>query len=102
MDLGKAGSPSPPVSRPQSRRSFSSVRSPAVRDLVVDAGALLAWLFGEEQAKAVETRIGDTALVAPSLWRLEVVNAVLIKERPQGHHPGPGHEVSADSRSDGH
>jgi predicted nucleic acid-binding protein len=50
-------------------------------DVVIDASAALAWLFGEEQAQAHEARLGDFGLVAPSLWRLEVVNAVLVKER---------------------
>ena len=59
-------------------------------DLVVDASAALAWLFGEEQARAIEARIGDRALVAPSLWRLEVVNAVLIKERRKDITPAQG------------
>lgn len=59
-------------------------------DLVVDASATLAWLFGEEQANAVESRLGDAALVAPSLWRLEVVNAILIKERRKDITPAQG------------
>jgi predicted nucleic acid-binding protein len=53
-------------------------------DVVIDASAALAWLFGEEQAQSHEARLGDSGLVAPSLWRLEVVNAVLVKER-RGH-----------------
>jgi len=59
-------------------------------DLVIDASAALAWLFGEEQAAEVRARIGDATLVAPSVWRVEVVNAMLIRERRKDITPAQG------------
>jgi len=49
---------------------------------VIDASATLAWLFDEDQAAAkLEPTLAGADLVAPMLWRLEVVNAILVKER---------------------
>lgn len=49
---------------------------------VVDASVTLAWLFAESpHAQQIEARLAEMALSAPSLWRLEVVNAVLANER---------------------
>lgn len=50
--------------------------------VVVDASVTLAWLFAESlHAQPIEARLAETALSAPALWRLEVVNCVLVKER---------------------
>jgi len=50
--------------------------------IVIDASATLAWLFDEDNAKArVRPILDSSELVAPWLWRLEVVNAILIRER---------------------
>lgn len=50
--------------------------------IIIDASVTLAWLFEEDTAKAKLKRILDQSqLVAPWLWRLEVTNAVLIRER---------------------
>jgi predicted nucleic acid-binding protein len=49
---------------------------------VVDASVTLAWVFDEGgRGTALDRQIGELDLVAPWLWRLEVVNAVLIRER---------------------
>lgn len=52
---------------------------------VVDASATLAWLFGEDAHRAqLPDGMDQAAMVAPWLWRTEVTNAVLVKER-RGH-----------------
>jgi predicted nucleic acid-binding protein len=49
---------------------------------VVDATVTLAWVFDEGgRGTALDRQIGELDLVAPWLWRLEVVNAVLVRER---------------------
>ena len=50
--------------------------------VVVDASATLAWLFAEDDPGGwLATQASGATLLAPSHWRLEVVNAVIIKER---------------------
>lgn len=47
--------------------------------LVLDSSVTIAWCFADEVTPAVETvfdRIGDTGAVVPTLWRLEVANAL--------------------------
>jgi predicted nucleic acid-binding protein len=49
---------------------------------VVDATVTLAWVFDEGgRGTALDRQIGQLDLVAPWLWRLEMVNAVLVCER---------------------
>ena len=48
---------------------------------VVDASALAALLFGEPEAEAIVSRLGDARLVAPSLLGFELTNVCLIKSR---------------------
>ena len=48
---------------------------------VVDASALAALLYGEPEAEAVATRLGDARLVAPVLLGFELANVCLIKSR---------------------
>lgn len=49
---------------------------------VVDASATLAWLFGEEKHRAqLPADIESAEMVAPWLWRTQITNAVLVKER---------------------
>lgn len=50
--------------------------------IVVDASATLAWLFAESEQpiELLEDQLTSGILV-PALWRLEVVNVVLKKER---------------------
>jgi len=49
---------------------------------VADARVTLAWVFDEGgRGTALDRQIGELDLVAPWLWRLEVVNAVLVRER---------------------
>jgi len=53
--------------------------------VVVDASATLAWLFGEDDPCGwIESHLQSDGLIAPSLWQLEVVHAILKKERQ--HH----------------
>jgi predicted nucleic acid-binding protein len=50
--------------------------------LVVDASATMAWVLHEEPiVDRLRPIFRDAAIVVPSLWRLEVVNAVLVRER---------------------
>jgi len=50
--------------------------------IVIDASSTLAWLFDEDDSAARAKSILDAnALVAPWLWRLEVTNAILVRER---------------------
>ena len=48
---------------------------------VVDASALAALLFGENEAEKVAERLGDSRLVAPALLGFELANVCLIKSR---------------------
>src|ERR1700683_854311 len=50
--------------------------------IVIDASAVLGWLFDEDRAATKVKAVMDRSqLVAPWLWRLEVANAVLIRTR---------------------
>jgi predicted nucleic acid-binding protein len=49
---------------------------------LIDASTTLAWLFNEEgRGRSLDQQLEPLDLVAPWLWRLEVVNAVLVRER---------------------
>jgi predicted nucleic acid-binding protein len=48
---------------------------------VVDASALAALLFGEPDADVVAERLGDAALLSPSLVRYELASVYLKKVR---------------------
>ncbi len=51
---------------------------------VLDCSIAVAWFFEDEAdayAEAVEDSLAAAAAVVPSLWRLEVANALLIGER---------------------
>lgn len=53
-------------------------------ELVVDASVALAWLFDDElsaRADAALVRLEDSGAQVPSLWQLEVRNALLAAER---------------------
>ena len=50
--------------------------------IVVDASITIAWLFEEDAGTAKLKRVLERSeLIAPWLWRLEVTNAVLVRER---------------------
>lgn len=50
--------------------------------VVIDASATLSWVFGQDESRAVEAVLENAGdLVAPWIWRLEVVNTVLVRER---------------------
>jgi predicted nucleic acid-binding protein len=50
--------------------------------LVADASATMAWALHEEPiVHSIRPMLPGATLVVPGLWRLEVVNAVLIHER---------------------
>jgi predicted nucleic acid-binding protein len=52
------------------------------RQIVIDASVTLAWLFDEAgSARRIGPVLERSDLVAPWLWRLEVVNVLLVKER---------------------
>ncbi len=64
---------------------------PTVADLVIDASVTLAWLFEDKaRVSAIGSVLGDSTLIAPFLWRLEVVNAILVKERRKQLTPSQG------------
>jgi predicted nucleic acid-binding protein len=49
---------------------------------VVDARVTLAWVFNKGgRGTALGRQIEELDLVAPWLWRLEMVNAVVVRER---------------------
>jgi predicted nucleic acid-binding protein len=50
-------------------------------DKVVDASALVALLYGEPEADRVAERIGEDAMVAPTLLPFEIANACVMKLR---------------------
>jgi predicted nucleic acid-binding protein len=54
--------------------------------LVIDSSITLAWLFEDERsalADAVLRQVTETGAVVPSLWRLEVANALQMAVRRQ-------------------
>jgi predicted nucleic acid-binding protein len=61
------------------------MKADVTRSLVLDASVSLAWCFEDESA-ALPERVLDvletgTEMLAPSIWPLEVANALLIAER---------------------
>ena len=49
---------------------------------VVDANTTLAWLWNEPRSAAqLPADFAETVMVVPWLWRTEVTNAVLVRER---------------------
>lgn len=49
---------------------------------VIDASATIAWLFSEPDAiRRLRPLLADAELVVPWLWRLEIVNTLLVRER---------------------
>jgi len=49
---------------------------------ILDASAALAWLLNEDNhGPQLLPLLRDHNLVAPCLWRLEVTNSILVKER---------------------
>lgn len=54
------------------------------RNFVLDCSLTVAWFFEDETddyAESVEDALTETGAVVPSLWRLEVANALLMGER---------------------
>ena len=52
--------------------------------LVIDASIALTWCFSDERTPAtiaVLDRVVDQAAVAPSIWPLEVLNALAVAQR---------------------
>jgi len=55
-----------------------------MRALVVDASVVLAWCFPDERSEfayRILDLLEETPAVVPSLWFVEVANAVLVGER---------------------
>ena len=52
--------------------------------LILDASMALSWYFADEQTDAADTildRVAEQGAVVPSLWRLEVANALQVSVR---------------------
>ena len=50
--------------------------------IVIDASSTLAWLFDEDELEGrLKSILAASDLVAPWLWRLEVTNVILVRER---------------------
>ena len=52
--------------------------------VVIDSSVTLAWFFEDERSAAADTvlrQVTETGAVAPSLWRLEVANALQMAVR---------------------
>ncbi len=52
--------------------------------VVIDSSITLAWFFADERtaaADAVLTQVAESGALAPSLWRLEVANALQMAVR---------------------
>ena len=52
--------------------------------LVIDSSITLAWLFEDERsaaADAILSQVTESGAIAPSLWRLEVANALQMAVR---------------------
>jgi predicted nucleic acid-binding protein len=59
-------------------------KKPQVRDFVLDGSVTIAWFFEDETddyADSVEDALTVATAIVPSLWRLEVANALLMGER---------------------
>lgn len=55
---------------------------PALDDnLVIDASALIAVVFGEPEGEAIRERCRSATLIAPQLLDYEVANICLVKQR---------------------
>ena len=49
---------------------------------VLDASITIAWLFDEDaMASSIQPRLLEAELIAPWLWRLEIINTLLRSER---------------------
>lgn len=52
------------------------------RHMVIDASAAIAWLLNEnESAQQIGRLLSNSQLMAPWLWKLEIVNTILVYER---------------------
>jgi predicted nucleic acid-binding protein len=53
-----------------------------MKRIIIDASITMAWLFDEDSgASKIKSVLDRCELVAPWLWRREVANAVLVRER---------------------
>src|SRR4051794_8682672 len=58
-------------------------KGPAMR-VVLDSSATLAWIYGDETTEAIRhlyERISEQGALVPTLWRLEVANALTLAVR---------------------
>ncbi len=52
------------------------------RRFIIDASVTFAWLFEEDKAaRRIESMLAGAQPIVPWLWRLEVVNVILVRER---------------------
>lgn len=52
--------------------------------IVLDCSVTISWFMSDEQSLAsldILNRIGETGAIVPTIWQLEVGNALLISER---------------------
>ena len=64
--------------------------------IVIDASTALAWAFNEDDfADRFADQLASERLLAPPIWRLEVVNVVLRNERQRLITPEQGNRILA-------
>ncbi len=62
--------------------------------IVVDASTALAWAFDEDDfAERFASQFASEKLLAPPIWRLEVVNVILRNERQKLITPEQGNRI---------
>ena len=52
--------------------------------LVLDGSAVVAWCFEDKTTPAIDAlmiRVAESGAVVPAIWRLEIVNALVVAER---------------------
>jgi predicted nucleic acid-binding protein len=64
--------------------------------IVIDASTALAWVFDENDfAERFASQFASEKLLAPPIWRLEVVNVILRNERQKLITPDQGNRILA-------
>lgn len=62
----------------------SSMRDASISKHVIDASAALSWILGDERdefALVIAQKMAAEGVIAPTLWRYEVTNALLSAQR---------------------
>jgi len=63
--------------------------------IVIDASVALALAFSEDDADRIAALVASERLLAPPIWRLDVVNVILRNERQRLITPEQGNRVLA-------